>query len=90
MVKIVYAQIYSVGELFRRASIRAMVTSTTQVVEEAQCRLAAHTLWLEQLYFCNLFVVFVELYNATHILHQWRHLALNSELPSRGFVRKQS
>ena len=29
-----------------------------------------------------LVVVFVALCNATHILHQWRHLALNSELPN--------
>ena len=42
-----------------------------------------HILCLDQLYYfilVNLVLAFVLLSNATDILHQWYHLALNSEL----------
>ena len=47
------------------------------------CTPVQHTLSLDQLYYSllvSLAVVFVAVYNATNILNQWRHLALNSEL----------
>ena len=50
---------------------------------QSVCTHVQHTLWLDQLYYfilVSLAVVFVAVYNATNILNQWHHLALNSEL----------
>ena len=58
--------------------------SREQGPKSSVCMPVQHTLWLGQLYYfilVSLVVVFVEVYNATNILNQWRHLALNSELP---------
>ena len=57
--------------------------SREQGPQSSVCTPVQHTLWLDQLYYfilVSLVVVFA-VYNATTILNQWRHLALNSELP---------